>query len=718
MGAGKPGDGMAVAGNGRFGWLVWLRRLERSERFKRSGHPGYSDWLIRSNRATYATPTQASAPSGNLAVADGVDSVTSATGSAAYPMQNEPMQNESSRITGIASTRPIRHRWRIIIFALYLTVTALLMVFHEPWFDEAQSWLIARDASFHDILLVRPHYEGHPPLWWLMLSIPAKLGVPYEIGLKGVQLVCVAIMAWLLIFRSPLPPLAVALLPFTYFMCFQYGVTSRPYALMCAAIFLTADCWKSRDEKPWRLTLSLILLCCTSSYGIALACAMALVWVVRVLRESRSIRSSIRSVIARPGRFAAWLMLLVVGLTLTVCILPYPDTFGMTPGSGGNSAIMQFLMFWLIMPSEALFTSFAGDVSLHGLRMDVVPIILCVVLSAMVWYALGRLARRRGDLDILLLPYVLFALCATKYFSLHHLGIVFALFVADLWMLIRDRPIDADDVPEWLRGFVRMRVGRIAVRRAGKPGQSGQSGQPAQPAAQPTQSVRFSRIGHFNQLATAQPASTSVSSHSRSAIICNCVIVLLLLPSLWWNIAAGVCDLRYDYSGSRAVASFAERNDFRHNRWVSVWRYYPETTWPDGSHTPRQEDTHRYAWAAIAADPYLGRGVWSTAEHGSARGSERGLLDCTYRGRSYEPNQVPTSAQMNREIAACAAKGEPAFVIGDTDFPEYYFGRLGYRMRDYRKVTIATKRTSWKNWVTTADITVYVRTDVLRTLRR
>lgn len=715
MGAGKPGDGMAVAGNGRFGWLVWLRRLERSERLKRSGHPGYSDWLIRSNRATYATPTQASAPSGNLAVTDGVDSVTSATGSAAYPMQNEPMQNESSRITGIASTRPIRHRWRIIIFALYLTVTALLMVFHEPWFDEAQSWLIARDASFHDILLVRPHYEGHPPLWWLMLSIPAKLGVPYEIGLKSVQFVCAAIMSWLLIFRSPLPPLAVGLLPFTYFMCFQYGVTSRPYALMCAAIFLTADCWKSRDEKPWRLTLSLILLCCTSSYGIALACAMALVWVVRVLRESRSIRSSIRSVIARPGRFAAWLMLLVVGLTLTVCILPYPDTFGMTPGSGGNSAIMQFLMFWLIMPSEALFTSFAGDVSLHGLRMDVVPIILCVVLSAMVWYALGRLARRRGDLDILLLPYVLFALCATKYFSLHHLGIVFALFVADLWMLIRDRPIDADDVPEWLRGFVRMRVGRIAVRRAGKPGQSGQ---PAQPAAQPTQSVRFSRIGHFNQLATAQPASTSVSSHSRSAIICNCVIVLLLLPSLWWNIAAGVCDLRYDYSGSRAVASFAERNDFRHNRWVSVWRYYPETTWPDGSHTPRQEDTHRYAWAAIAADPYLGRGVWSTAEHGSARGSERGLLDCTYRGRSYEPNQVPTPAQMNREIAACAAKGEPAFVIGDTDFPEYYFGRLGYRMRDYRKVTIATKRTSWKNWVTTADITVYVRTDVLRTLRR
>ena len=72
---------------------------------------------------------------------------------------------------------------------------------------------------------------------------------------------------------------------------------------------------------------------------------------------------------------------------------------------------------------------------------------------------------------------------------------------------------------------------------------------------------------------------------------------------------------------------------------------------------------------------------------------------------------------MNREIAACAANGEPEFVIGDTDFPDYYFKRLGYRMRDYRKITIATKRTPWKNWTTTADITAYVRVDVLHDLR-
>lgn len=544
----------------------------------------------------------------------------------------------------------IRRRWRPITFIAYVVVIVCVMAFHEPWFDEAQSWLIARDASFRDILLLRPHYEGHPPLWWLMLAIPAKLGVPYEIGLKGVQLVCAAVMAWLLVFRSPFPPLVAVLLPFTYFPCFQYGVTSRPYALMCAAIFLVPDCWKGRDRHPWRLTLSLLLLCCTSSYGIVLACAVALVWVARVLLQARSLRA----LIADSGRFVAWLTLMAVGLMLAACILPYPDTFGVTPGTNGNSPILQFLMFWLVLPSESMFTSFAGDVSLHGMRMDVLPIAVCVVLSALIWAALVRLARRRGDLDILLLPYALFALCAAKYFSLHHLGIVFALFVADWWMLVRDRPLDADDAPERLRRFVKTRFEKTAETRRWSP-----------------------------------------------VVVRDCVIVALLLPSLLWNVAAITCDLRYDYSGARDMVAFVKRNGLEHDRWVSFWRYYPETTWPDGSHTPRQEDTHRYSWAAIAADPYF----------------DHGLLDCTYRGRAYEPNQVPTASRMNREIAACAANGEPEFVIGDTDFPDYYFKRLGYRMRDYRKITIATKRTPWKNWTTTADITAYVRVDVLRDLR-
>ena len=89
---------------------------------------------------------------------------------------------------------------------------------------------------------------------------------------------------------------------------------------------------------------------------------------------------------------------------------------------------------------------------------------------------------------------------------------------------------------------------------------------------------------------------------------------------------------------------------------------------------------------------------------------------CTYEGRTFVSNQVPSRAQMNREIASCAAKGAPEFLIGDTDFPQYFFHRLGLKRGDYRQIVVASQHVPWKTWVTSSDIAVYVRSDVYRTL--
>lgn len=93
-------------------------------------------------------------------------------------------------------------RLHCIVFIAYVTVTVTVSCFHEPWFDEAQAWLIARDCSWKELLTVRTHYEGHPPLWWMLLAIPAKLGMPYEIGLKSLNLMCAALMIWLLAYTK------------------------------------------------------------------------------------------------------------------------------------------------------------------------------------------------------------------------------------------------------------------------------------------------------------------------------------------------------------------------------------------------------------------------------------------------------------------------------------------------------------------------------------
>src|SRR4051812_40575150 len=61
--------------------------------------------------------------------------------------------------------------------AAWCALVAWVLPLHEPWFDEAQAWLIARDATLWEIL-GRMSYEGSPPLWHLLLAPLAKAGAP------------------------------------------------------------------------------------------------------------------------------------------------------------------------------------------------------------------------------------------------------------------------------------------------------------------------------------------------------------------------------------------------------------------------------------------------------------------------------------------------------------------------------------------------------------
>ena len=138
-----------------------------------------------------------------------------------------------------------RAEWTaLILFALsYLVITR----YHEPWFDEAQAWQIAKCASLREILFVLPHYEGHPPLWHLLLAVPARLGVPFEPGLKGVGFCISAASVALLLFRSKMPRPARLLLPFSYFFFYQYGIVVRPYGFSLLVLLLLVN--KRTDEE-------------------------------------------------------------------------------------------------------------------------------------------------------------------------------------------------------------------------------------------------------------------------------------------------------------------------------------------------------------------------------------------------------------------------------------------------------------------------------------
>src|SRR5580700_1374589 len=63
--------------------------------------------------------------------------------------------------------------------AAYVLVMAFIVPRHEPWADEAQSWLLARDASSAQLWGHLLHYEGTPGLWQTLLHALIRVGLPY-----------------------------------------------------------------------------------------------------------------------------------------------------------------------------------------------------------------------------------------------------------------------------------------------------------------------------------------------------------------------------------------------------------------------------------------------------------------------------------------------------------------------------------------------------------
>src|SRR5438270_13480177 len=65
-----------------------------------------------------------------------------------------------------------------LLLAAYIAATLVLALHHEPWRDEADSWLVVNNASI-PAMLEWTRYAATPPLWYLLLKPLAWLGLPY-----------------------------------------------------------------------------------------------------------------------------------------------------------------------------------------------------------------------------------------------------------------------------------------------------------------------------------------------------------------------------------------------------------------------------------------------------------------------------------------------------------------------------------------------------------
>ena len=178
----------------------------------------------------------------------------------------------------------------LAVFFVYLFVVLLGVIAHEPWFDEAQSWLLSRDASAGQMLLMYLRYEGHPPLWYALLSAPAKLGFPYKTA-NVLSALSMAIGVLLFLRLSRVPWALRIVVPFGFFIVYQYAVVARAYALFLPVLMAIAHIYPRRRERVLLFTGLLVVMSNVSLHGLTLAWAFAGLYVLELAADVRAGRS-------------------------------------------------------------------------------------------------------------------------------------------------------------------------------------------------------------------------------------------------------------------------------------------------------------------------------------------------------------------------------------------------------------------------------------------
>jgi hypothetical protein len=114
------------------------------------------------------------------------------------------------------------------VFGAYALLLLMVLSDHELWGDEIHSWNIARSSQNLSELLRNSRYEGHPPLWYVVLFTITRVTHDPEF-MKIAQAVFSLAMVYLILFASPFPLAIRALIPFGYYFAFEYAALSRRY---------------------------------------------------------------------------------------------------------------------------------------------------------------------------------------------------------------------------------------------------------------------------------------------------------------------------------------------------------------------------------------------------------------------------------------------------------------------------------------------------------
>lgn len=155
----------------------------------------------------------------------------------------------------------------VIALQLWLTLS------HLPWLDEYQALQIALQSPDMARLLENLRYEGHPPLWYLLLRGAAPIASPWWTLAAVAAPMAVAIQAVILL-RAPFARLDRLLIATGTFVLFEYGAVSRSLTL---GVMLLLFAFAFRDRR-WSWLFLALLPMADFIFGLTSLILLAIHW--------------------------------------------------------------------------------------------------------------------------------------------------------------------------------------------------------------------------------------------------------------------------------------------------------------------------------------------------------------------------------------------------------------------------------------------------------
>jgi hypothetical protein len=315
-------------------------------------------------------------------------------------------------------------RWFVLL--VYVLFATMNIITHEMWRDELQPWVMAVSSNSLSELFFNIRYEGHPPLWYLMLYALSRATQSFA-AMQALHLAIALAVAYVFLRFAPFTRLQRLLFVFGYFPLYEYAAISRGYAIGILLLFCL--CVVMQKGGRWKYIacgVILFLLSFTTVYGFIITIAFFTVFVLKYAadREMRihKWQMALCAIMVPAGLFVSAYITIPKGQTRCK-----PFVTGFNEMRAPKALASPWKAFCPIPQQKITFWN-SNIVRSKGLLVILGPLVL--------YLSFLLLARNR---DVLLLFFIsVFLMLGFQYSkypgSMRHHGHYYMMFIACLWL--------------------------------------------------------------------------------------------------------------------------------------------------------------------------------------------------------------------------------------------------------------------------------------------